>query len=83
MIIIYLKICLAISSFFVSCSLFVNQIAYKILFCTGYISIVNDTTRDSGNKLVCPLGIVQGISIWPNEQMVYAQPNVSPGEWLT
>ena len=27
------------------------------------------------------MGIVQEIEIWPFEQMVYAQPNISPGEW--
>ena len=26
------------------------------------------------------LGIVREIEIWPEEQMVYAQPNISPGE---
>ena len=28
-----------------------------------------------------PLGIVQEIKIWPYEQVVYAQPRTSPGEW--
>ena len=28
-----------------------------------------------------PLGIVQAVEVWPNEQMVYAQPRICPGEW--
>ena len=32
---------------------------------------------------VDPLGIVQEISVWPYEQIVYAQLNISPGEWHT
>ena len=28
-----------------------------------------------------PLGIVQEISIWPYEQVGYAQPRILPGEW--
>ena len=28
-----------------------------------------------------PLGIMQEIEIWPNEQMVFAQPRICPGEW--
>ena len=30
-----------------------------------------------------PLGILQEISTWANEQMVYAQPRICPGEWHT
>ena len=30
-----------------------------------------------------PLGIVQEIELWPNEQMVYAQLSIYPGEWDT
>ena len=38
-----------------------------------------DTTGEQGK----PLGIVQEIEIWPYDQMVYAQPNICPGEWDT
>ena len=40
----------------------------------------NNNNNDNNNN---PLGIVQDISIWPYEKMVYAQPKISPGEWHT
>ena len=30
-----------------------------------------------------PLGIMWEIEVWPYEQIVYAQPNICPGEWHT
>ena len=40
---------------------------------------VQDKTRLGGQS--DPRGIVQEMEIWPYEQMVYAQPNICPGEW--
>ena len=42
---------------------------------------VQDWTRLGGQG--CPLGNVQEISIWPYEQMVYAQPSTCPKKWHT
>ena len=40
---------------------------------------VHDQTKLGGQS--DPLGIMQEIWIWPNKQIVYVQPSISPGKW--
>ena len=40
---------------------------------------VLERTRLGGENAL--RGIVQEIEIWPNEQLVYAQPRIRRGEW--
>ena len=41
----------------------------------------NYKTRHDWVGKVKPLGIVQEIEIWPNEEVEYAQPGIRIGEW--